>query len=173
MRPSVSPRPHLPASAVYPQSVSGLSWSAGHAAGISSSAGGRSPASRSATRHVGSSDRRAAMTAPADPPPTTTKSKCLVMQMTPWFMRRPSRPRRSSRSGDNGAVAVRRRFPLRCSPQPNRNAELTPRGSDLTRTPLRVTSRFNHGFRSVFGSEEAARTATGRPAPGSKVASSW
>jgi hypothetical protein len=53
----------------------GFFCSAEHAAGISSSAGGRPPASRSNTRQVGSSERRAAITAPADPPPTTMKSK--------------------------------------------------------------------------------------------------
>src|SRR5262245_48425425 len=74
IRPSRSPRPHPPASAVYIQSVSGFCCNIAHAAGIASVAGGGPPASSSATRTLGSSDRRAAITAPAEPPPTTTKS---------------------------------------------------------------------------------------------------
>src|SRR5690349_17296756 len=74
IRPSRKPSPALPASAVYIQSVSGFTWSDAHAAGIASAAGGRSPASSSATRQPGSSDNRAAITAPAEPPPITTKS---------------------------------------------------------------------------------------------------
>src|SRR4030095_7516583 len=74
MRPSSSPRPQPPASAVYIQSVTGFCCNAGHAAGIDSTGGGAPPASTRAPRQVGSSDKRAATTAPADPPPTTTKS---------------------------------------------------------------------------------------------------
>ena len=81
------PSPALPASAVYIQSVSGLSCSDGHAAGINSAAGGGPPASTSATRHVGSSESRAAMTAPADPPPTTTKSNSCAMNRNLLRMR--------------------------------------------------------------------------------------
>src|SRR5262245_4422133 len=79
MRRSASPRPQQPGSAVYIQSVAGFCCSAGHAAGINSSIGGRPPASRSATRHDESSDNRAATTAPADPAPTTTKSNVSAM----------------------------------------------------------------------------------------------
>ncbi len=43
---------------------------------MSSAGGGGPPASSSATRTDGSSDSRAAMTAPADPAPTTTTSNC-------------------------------------------------------------------------------------------------
>ena|SRR2546423_14032509 len=77
--PSLNPSPQSPASAVYIQSVSGLSWSTGQAAGISAAGGGGPPASKSATRQAGSSESRAATTAPAEPPPTTTKSKDSVM----------------------------------------------------------------------------------------------
>ncbi len=58
MRPSVRPSPALPASAVYIQSVSGLSWSVATAAGIDSAAGGTPPASTNATVVDGSSDDR-------------------------------------------------------------------------------------------------------------------
>jgi hypothetical protein len=75
IRPPFSARPHLPASAVYIQSVCGFCCIVEHAAGIISSTGGRPPASSSATRQLGSSQRRAAITAPADPAPTTMKSK--------------------------------------------------------------------------------------------------
>ena len=74
IRPSRSPSPQPPASAVYIQSVAGFCCSTGQAAGMASCGGGRSPASSNATRQSGSSDSRAAITAPADPPPTTTKS---------------------------------------------------------------------------------------------------
>src|SRR5215831_3749726 len=74
-RRNLSPRPAFsPGSAVYIQSTSGLSCIAAQASGIDDTSGGRSPASISATRQVGSSDSRAAITAPAEPPPTTTKS---------------------------------------------------------------------------------------------------
>ena len=76
---SGSPSPAFPGSAVYIQSVAGLSCMAAHATGISSTSGGRSPASRRATRQAGSSESRAAITAPADPPPTTMKSKVSAM----------------------------------------------------------------------------------------------
>src|SRR5215475_16025920 len=74
MRRPFSPRPALPGSPVYIQSVSGLSCIAAHATGIDDISGGRSPASIKATRQDGSSERRDAITAPAEPPPTTTKS---------------------------------------------------------------------------------------------------
>jgi hypothetical protein len=48
---------------------------AAHAAGIRSISGGRSPASINATWQAASSERRAAITAPAEPLPTTMKSK--------------------------------------------------------------------------------------------------
>src|SRR5258708_14452673 len=70
-----SPSPAFPGSAVYIQSVSGFSCIAAQAIGIDDTSGGRSPASISATRHDGSSERRDAITAPADPPPTMLKSK--------------------------------------------------------------------------------------------------
>src|SRR4051794_28598573 len=74
-RPPLSPRPAFsPGSALYIQSTSGFNCSAPHAIGIDDISGGLSPASISATRQVGTSDRRAAITAPAEPPPTTTKS---------------------------------------------------------------------------------------------------
>src|SRR4051794_11758381 len=69
------PRPAFsPGSAVYIQSTSGFNCMAPQATGIDDISGGRSPASISATRQAGSSDSRAAITAPAEPPPTTTKS---------------------------------------------------------------------------------------------------
>src|SRR5215831_20534476 len=74
MRLPFSPRPAFPQSAVNIQSVAGLSCRAAQATGIDAISGGRSPASTSATRQDGSSDRRDAITAPAEPPPTTTKS---------------------------------------------------------------------------------------------------
>src|SRR5215213_8136932 len=74
MRPSRRPFAQPPASAVSIQSVSGSACRTGQAAGISSAAGGRPPASINATRTFGSSDSRAAITAPAEPAPTTTKS---------------------------------------------------------------------------------------------------
>src|SRR5438105_3592069 len=74
-RRSLSPSPALPGSAVYIQSVAGFRCMAAEATGIDDTWGGRSPASISATRHDGSSERREAITAPADPPPTTTQSK--------------------------------------------------------------------------------------------------
>src|SRR5439155_13432078 len=46
-------------------------------------AGGRSPASIRATRHAGSSERREAITAPAEPPPTMTKSNCSAIALLP------------------------------------------------------------------------------------------
>src|SRR6266851_438534 len=69
------PRPAFPGSAVYIQSVAGFNCIAAGAIGIADTSGGRSPASISATRHEGSSERRDAITAPAEPPPTTIKSK--------------------------------------------------------------------------------------------------
>src|SRR5712691_10539671 len=71
----LSPSTALPGTAVYIQSVAGFRCMAAHASGIKDTAGGRSPASSSATRHAGSSERREAITAPAEPPPTMTKSK--------------------------------------------------------------------------------------------------
>ena len=59
---------------MYIQSTAGFSCMEPHATGIVDSSGGRSPASIRATRQDGSSERRDAMTAPADPPPTTMKS---------------------------------------------------------------------------------------------------
>src|SRR5215475_1586990 len=70
----LSPRPARPGSPVYIQSVSGLSSIAAHATGMPDTSGGRSPASIRATRQEGSSERRDAITAPAEPPPTITKS---------------------------------------------------------------------------------------------------
>src|SRR6266446_4420405 len=75
----LSPSPALPGSAVNIQSVVGFSCIAGGAIGRAEISGGRSPASMSATRHAGSSDRRDAITAPAEPPPTTMKSNCSAM----------------------------------------------------------------------------------------------
>src|SRR5215472_18780687 len=63
-----------PGSAVYIQSISGFNCIDPHATGIAATSGGGPPASIRATRHAGSSERRDAMTAPAEPPPTTTKS---------------------------------------------------------------------------------------------------
>src|SRR6266436_6498454 len=68
------PSPAFPGSPVYIQSVAGFSCIAGGAIGSEEISGGRSPASISDTRHDGSSERRDAITAPADPPPTTIKS---------------------------------------------------------------------------------------------------
>src|SRR6516164_10549966 len=79
----LSPSPALPGSAVYIQSVAGFSCIAGGAIGNAEISGGRSPASISATRQAGSSDRRDAITAPADPPPTTMKSNSLAMPFLP------------------------------------------------------------------------------------------
>src|SRR6266436_827108 len=67
----LSPSPALPGSAVYIQSVAGFSCIAAGAIGSDDISGGRSPASINATLHWGSSDRREAITAPAEPPPTT------------------------------------------------------------------------------------------------------
>src|ERR1700674_4233456 len=83
IRRPLSPSPALPGSAVYIQSVAGFSCIAGGAIGSDDISGGRSPASISATRHDGSSLRRDATTAPADPPPTTTKSKFSGMSFPP------------------------------------------------------------------------------------------
>src|SRR3954470_7503373 len=82
IRPSASPRPAPPASPVYIQSVSGFICSEATAAGMDSSGGGGPPASTSATRTDGSSDNRAAITAPADPAPTTTTSNCSTIWST-------------------------------------------------------------------------------------------
>ena len=71
---------------MYIQSTSGLSCMAPQATGIDDTSGGRSPASISATRQVGSSDSRAAITAPADPPPTTTKSNVSGMFALPGLL---------------------------------------------------------------------------------------
>src|SRR6266568_1095366 len=73
-RPPLRPSPALPGSAVYIQSVAGFSCIAAGAIGSDDISGGRSPASINATLHWGSSDRREAITAPAEPPPTTIKS---------------------------------------------------------------------------------------------------
>src|ERR1700722_12410693 len=74
MRRPFRPRPAFsPGSALYIQSTSGLSCMDPHAIGIDATSGGRPPASISATRHAGSSERRDAITAPAEPPPTITK----------------------------------------------------------------------------------------------------
>src|SRR5215467_2100133 len=78
----LSPSPALPGSAVNIQSVAGFSCIAGGAIGSAAISGGRSPASISATRHAGSSDRREAITAPADPPPTTIKSNSSGMRFS-------------------------------------------------------------------------------------------
>src|SRR5215470_5714636 len=75
----LSPSPALPGSAVYIQSVAGFRCMAAHATGIEDTAGGRSPASIRATRHAGSSERREAITAPAEPPPMMMKSNCSAM----------------------------------------------------------------------------------------------
>src|SRR5215470_11367145 len=80
----LSPSPALPGSAVYIQSVAGLSCIAAGAIGSAEISGGRSPASISATRHDGSSERRDAMTAPAEPPPTTMKSNSSDISASPF-----------------------------------------------------------------------------------------
>src|SRR5262245_39369477 len=77
------PSPALPGSAVYIQSVAGSRCIDAHAIGIEDTAGGRSPASINATRHDGSSERREAITAPAEPPSTMTKSKCSAIAYLP------------------------------------------------------------------------------------------
>ena len=64
---------------MYIQSVVGFSCIAAGAIGREEISGGRSPASISATRQAGSSERREATTAPADPPPTTIKSNYAAM----------------------------------------------------------------------------------------------
>src|SRR5271169_4363968 len=79
----LSPSPALPGSAVYIQSVAGFSCIAAGAIGSEEISGGRSPASISATLQEGSSDRRDAITAPADPPPTMTKSNSSDMSFLP------------------------------------------------------------------------------------------
>src|SRR4029450_6693439 len=87
IRPFRSPFPQAPASAVSIQSVSGFPCRIGQADGISSAAGGRPPASIKATRTFGSSVSRDAITAPAEPAPTTTKSTLLATAGT--YSRRP------------------------------------------------------------------------------------
>ena len=67
-----SPFPTPPASPVNIQSVAGSFCRLATAAGISSAGGGATPASSRHTRTSGSSVSLAAMTAPADPAPTTT-----------------------------------------------------------------------------------------------------
>src|SRR5207244_9275001 len=91
MRRPLSPSPALPGSAVYIQSVAGFSCIAAGAIGSDDISGGRSPASINATLHWGSSDRREAITAPAEPPPTTIKSNssaisspCLYLTDVLW-----------------------------------------------------------------------------------------
>src|SRR5207244_2827798 len=79
----LSPSPALPGSAVYIQSVAGSRCMAAQAIGMADTGGGRSPASIRATRHEGSSERREAITAPAEPPPTMTKSKCSDIALLP------------------------------------------------------------------------------------------
>src|SRR5215469_16973270 len=88
----LSPSPALPGSAVYIQSVAGLSCIAAGAIGSAEISGGRSPASIRATRHDGSSERRDAMTAPAEPPPTTMKSNFSDIPASPfvWGRFRPA-----------------------------------------------------------------------------------
>src|SRR5947208_7162272 len=90
----VSPNPALPGSALNIQSVAGLSCIAAGAIGSAETSGGRSPASISATRQLGSSDNREAMTAPADPPPTTIKSYSSDIALLPVYAAGPigSRP---------------------------------------------------------------------------------
>ena len=83
MRCPLSPRPALPGSAVNIQSVAGFNCIAAGAIGSAEISGGRSPASISATRQEGSSDNREAITAPADPPPTTMKSNVSDMVILP------------------------------------------------------------------------------------------
>src|SRR5438067_7745268 len=85
----LSPSPALPGSAVYIQSVAGLSCIAAGAIGSADTSGGRSPASISATWQPGSSDDREAITAPADPPPATIKSYLSGMPLS--LLMRPSR----------------------------------------------------------------------------------
>jgi hypothetical protein len=82
IRRPLSPSPALPGSAVYIQSAAGFSCIAAGAIGSEEIAGGRSPASISATLQEGSSDRRDAITAPADPPPTMTKSNSSDMSFS-------------------------------------------------------------------------------------------
>jgi hypothetical protein len=77
----------LPGSAVNIQSVSGFNCIAGGAIGNAETSGGRSPASISATLHDGSSDRREAITAPADPPPTTIISNWSGIAVSPCSVR--------------------------------------------------------------------------------------
>src|SRR5438094_1448411 len=79
----LSPSPALPGSAVYIQSVAGFSCIAAGAIGSADISGGRSPASINATLHDGSSDRREATTAPAEPPPTMIKSNCSAIAFLP------------------------------------------------------------------------------------------
>src|SRR5437867_9161647 len=86
----LSPSPALPGSAVNIQSVAGFSCIAGGAIGSADISGGRSPASINATLQEGSSDRRDAITAPAEPPPTTIKSYSSDIASLPalyFFMR--------------------------------------------------------------------------------------
>src|SRR5205085_10549211 len=78
-----NPSPACPASSLLIQSVAGFSCMEAQATGIDSRSGGLSPASMRATWQLGSSERRAAITAPAEPPPTTTKSKLSDMSMAP------------------------------------------------------------------------------------------
>src|SRR3954447_7731124 len=78
------PRPAFsPGSAVYIQSTSGLSCMDAQAIGIAAASGGRPPASIRTTRHIGSSERRDAITAPAEPPPTITKSNVSDILLPP------------------------------------------------------------------------------------------
>src|ERR1700677_3147679 len=69
------------------------------ATGIDDTSDGRSPASIKATRQVGSSDSREAMTAPADPPPRTMKSK--VSGNFPLFFCRRDRDHRWPSGGSS------------------------------------------------------------------------
>ena len=73
----LSPSPAFPGSAVYIQSVAGFSCMAAHATGINSTSGGRSPASISATRQVGSSERRAATYRPGGTTPHHDEIECV------------------------------------------------------------------------------------------------
>src|SRR5712691_12262398 len=108
----LSPSPALPGSAVYIQSVAGFSCSAGGAIGSEDISGGRSPASINATLHWGSSERREAITAPAEPPPTTIKSNSSVISSSRPCLAPLDRDHRgeAEQRGEDQVVARRKRI---------------------------------------------------------------
>src|SRR5260370_40314058 len=72
--------------------------------GMDDTSGGRSPASIRATGQEGASERRDAITAPAEPPPTTTTKSKVPDILPPRLLFQTDVPRMNTRNGRNGSI---------------------------------------------------------------------